>query len=133
MADEHSEWMRRAVVEARGAAASGDVPVGALVFDASGRLLAAAHNERELLQDPTAHAEILALRAAARALGDWQLLGPCPAAGRRHPGPVAAGRLHPGGDPRAVPDVRRCDSGGSGSGGRVRRLGRKGRRRGVGA
>ena len=82
MADEHSEWMRRAVVEARGAAASGDVPVGALVFDASGRLLAAAHNERELLQDPTAHAEILALRAAARALGDWQplvvTLEPCP-------------------------------------------------------
>jgi tRNA(adenine34) deaminase len=86
MVDEYGEWMRRAVVEARGAAASGDVPVGALVFDASGTLLSAAHNERELRQDPTAHAEILALRAAAERLGDWQLLGttlvvtlePCP-------------------------------------------------------
>ncbi|HEY9477734.1 MAG TPA: tRNA adenosine(34) deaminase TadA [Microbacteriaceae bacterium] len=86
MVDEHGEWMQRAVVEARGAADSGDVPVGALVFDASGALIAAAHNERELRQDPTAHAEILALRAAAETLGDWQLLGttlvvtlePCP-------------------------------------------------------
>ena len=116
MVDEYGEWMQRAVVEARGAAASGDVPVGALVFDASGTLIAAAHNERELRQDPTAHAEILALRAAAESA-------------RR----LAASRHHSRGHAGAVPDVRRRDSGGAGAGGRVRGVGRKSRRGGVGA
>jgi tRNA(adenine34) deaminase len=53
----------------------GDVPVGAVVFDASGRELARAVNERESTHDPTAHAEILALRAAGAALGSWRLTG----------------------------------------------------------
>jgi tRNA(adenine34) deaminase len=65
--------MRGALDEARVALVSGDVPVGALVFDASGRRIAAGHNQREELQDPTAHAELLAIRAAATALGDWHL------------------------------------------------------------
>jgi tRNA(adenine34) deaminase len=80
-------WMDAALAEARAAPDHGDVPVGALVVDlASGRFVAARHNERELSADPTAHAELLALRAAAHALGTWRLDGhalvvtlePCP-------------------------------------------------------
>jgi tRNA(adenine34) deaminase len=65
--------MRRALDEARLAAAAGDVPIGAVLLDASGAVLAAAHNERELANDPSAHAEVLALRAAASARQDWHL------------------------------------------------------------
>jgi tRNA(adenine34) deaminase len=67
-------FMRLALRQAELAEAHGDVPIGAVVAGADGTLLAAAHNERELRQDPTAHAEILALRAAAQALGSWRLL-----------------------------------------------------------
>jgi tRNA(adenine34) deaminase len=66
-------WMQRAIEEASLAADHGDVPVGALVVDARGRELARAHNRREVDADPTAHAEILALRAAARQRGHWRL------------------------------------------------------------
>jgi tRNA(adenine34) deaminase len=52
-----------------------DVPVGAVVLDADGRELAAARNEREAAADPTAHAEVLALRAAAARRGEWRLAG----------------------------------------------------------
>jgi tRNA(adenine34) deaminase len=65
--------MRRALAEAQLAPSTGDVPVGAVVLDASGRVIATGRNEREARQDPTAHAEILALRAAAEATGDWHL------------------------------------------------------------
>lgn len=67
--------MKRALEEARSAESSGDVPVGAVVVDPSGRVVAAAHNRREAEGDPTAHAEILALRAASRAAGSWRLDG----------------------------------------------------------
>ena len=75
-----------ALDEARRAADAGDVPVGAVVLDASGSVVAAAGNARQRLADPTAHAEILALRAAASARGTWHLddctlvvtLEPCP-------------------------------------------------------
>ncbi len=67
--------MRRALDEADEAAAAGDVPVGAVVLAPDGTLLAAGHNEREATGDPTAHAEILALRRAAAALGEWRLSG----------------------------------------------------------
>jgi tRNA(adenine34) deaminase len=60
---------------ARAAAALGEVPVGAVVLSASGGLVASAHNEREAVSDPTAHAEVLALRRAGAALGSWQLVG----------------------------------------------------------
>ncbi len=70
---DQAEWMRGAIAEARLALESDDVPVGALLFDASGTLIAAAHNEREKTQDPTAHAELLAIRAAAERLSDWHL------------------------------------------------------------
>jgi tRNA(adenine34) deaminase len=69
----HEEWMLEALVEARLAVATGDVPVAALLFDARGRRLAVGRNERERNQDPTAHAEIVAIRGAAEATGDWHL------------------------------------------------------------
>ena len=54
---------------------SDDVPVGAVIVDAKGEIIARGRNERELSKDPTAHAEILAIREAAEALGDWRLNG----------------------------------------------------------
>ncbi|MGS2589211.1 tRNA adenosine(34) deaminase TadA [Streptomyces hebeiensis] len=67
--------MRRALDEAARAAGSGDVPVGAVVLDPAGQLIATGHNEREATGDPTAHAEVLALRRAAGRLGAWRLTG----------------------------------------------------------
>lgn len=64
--------MRRALAEARRAPDHGDVPVGAVAVT-EGRTIASRHNERELRRDPTAHAEILALRDAATSLGTWRL------------------------------------------------------------
>ncbi|WP_199223826.1 tRNA adenosine(34) deaminase TadA [Paraconexibacter algicola] len=66
--------MRLAIDEARRALEHDDVPIGAVVLAHDGTLLAAAHNERELHEDPTAHAEVLALRRAAAALGSWRVL-----------------------------------------------------------
>jgi tRNA(adenine34) deaminase len=67
------EMMGVALEQARKAVASGDVPVGAAIFNASGELIATGHNERELHKDPTAHAEIVAIRRASERLGDWHL------------------------------------------------------------
>jgi tRNA(adenine34) deaminase len=67
--------MRLALEQARRAEAHGDVPIGAVVLAPDGALLAAAGNERELGGDPTAHAEVLALRRAAAVLGTWRLAG----------------------------------------------------------
>jgi tRNA(adenine34) deaminase len=67
--------MRAALAEAEAALATADVPVGAVVLDAAGTVVAAGRNRREADGDPTAHAEILALRAAARAAGGWRLDG----------------------------------------------------------
>ncbi len=66
-------FMRLAIREAEHALKHGDVPIGAAVVH-GGEVVAMAHNERELRQDPTAHAEVLALREAARALGSWRVL-----------------------------------------------------------
>jgi len=79
------EAMELALVEARNAGITGDVPVGAIVV-AGGRVVGKAGNEREVAGDPTAHAEILALRRASEAMGTWRLsdatvyvtLEPCP-------------------------------------------------------
>jgi tRNA(adenine34) deaminase len=68
------EWMELALAEAREAAAQGEVPVGAVVVH-DGELVGSAHNRRELDRDPLAHAELLALRAAASRLGRWRLSG----------------------------------------------------------
>lgn len=67
--------MRAALAEAEAALATADVPVGAVVLDAAGTVVAAGRNRREADGDPTAHAEIVALRAAARAAGSWRLDG----------------------------------------------------------
>ncbi len=67
--------MLRALELAADAPAHGDVPVGAVVLDASGEVIASGVNERELTGDPTAHAEVVALRRAADALGSWRLDG----------------------------------------------------------
>lgn len=67
--------MRLALAQAALALGHGDVPVGAVVLSAGGEVLAQAHNERELGGDPTAHAEVLALRRAAERLGSWRLEG----------------------------------------------------------
>lgn len=67
--------MRLALAEAELAAAEGEVPVGALVVDEQGEVVARAHNRREADTDPTAHAEVLALRAAAHTRGAWRLTG----------------------------------------------------------
>jgi len=70
---QYTEWMLQALDSARQAMSHGDVPVAAVVLDASGSPIGRGVNERELLQDPTAHAEVLALRAAAAATGSWHL------------------------------------------------------------
>jgi tRNA(adenine34) deaminase len=88
--------MARALAEARTAAAEGEVPIGAVVV-ADGRIVAARHNERERTHDPIGHAELLALRDAAVALGGWRLsdatmvvtLEPCPMCA----GALVAGRV----------------------------------------
>jgi tRNA(adenine34) deaminase len=71
-AAEHERGMEVALAEARRAEENGDVPIGAALLR-GGDLLAAAGNERELRGDPTAHAEVLAIRAAAAKLGGWRL------------------------------------------------------------
>ena len=87
------ELVRAALQVAPGALSTGDVPIGAVVVDPSGRVLASAHNRREALQDPTAHAEILALREAAAAHGDgWRLEG-CTLAVTVEPCTMCAGAL----------------------------------------
>jgi tRNA(adenine34) deaminase len=67
--------MRAALAEARLALEHGDVPIGAVVLSAAGEVVGRGHNEREVRGDPTAHAEVLALREASTVLGSWRLTG----------------------------------------------------------
>jgi tRNA(adenine34) deaminase len=67
--------MRAALAEAAAALQTADVPVGAVVLDPAGMIVARGRNRREADADPTAHAEIMAIRAAARAIGEWRLDG----------------------------------------------------------
>lgn len=81
----HQDWMQLALEEARIAFELGEVPIGAVVVQ-KGQMIAKAHNEKELRQDPTAHAEVLAVQRATQVLGAWRLsdatlyvtLEPCP-------------------------------------------------------
>ena len=82
--------MTRALDLAERAAAAGDVPVGALVVEASGEVVGEGWNLREVAQDPTAHAEVVALRAAATGLGAWRLEG-CTLVVTMEPCPMCAG------------------------------------------
>jgi tRNA(adenine34) deaminase len=83
--------MRRALDQARLAAGKGEVPVGAVIYRGD-EVLAEAHNERELAQDPTGHAEMIAMRAAAKRLGSWRLDG-CSLAVTLEPCPMCAGAM----------------------------------------
>ncbi|MHB0857820.1 MAG: tRNA adenosine(34) deaminase TadA [Anaerolineae bacterium] len=71
---DHERWMRAALEEARLAADAGEIPVGAVVV-CGDAIVGRGHNRKETLRDPTAHAEILALREAARTLDAWRLRG----------------------------------------------------------
>jgi tRNA(adenine34) deaminase len=85
MLDLHEYYMRLALQEAQQAAEEGEVPIGAVIVHGD-RIVAAAHNQREQLRDPTAHAEMIAITQAAEGLGSWRLndctlyvtLEPCP-------------------------------------------------------
>lgn len=89
--DDHHHYMREALRLAEQAAAVGEVPVGAVVV-ADGSIIAAAHNQRETLRDPTAHAEMIALTQAAEARGAWRLTG-CTLYVTLEPCPMCAGAI----------------------------------------
>ena len=71
----YREAMKAALDQARQAGGAGDVPVGAVLLDESGAIVAADHNRREALNDPTAHAEMLVLSSRAREIESWRLVG----------------------------------------------------------
>ncbi|MBS0266556.1 MAG: tRNA adenosine(34) deaminase TadA [Planctomycetes bacterium] len=87
----HDAWMRLALEEARRAFDEAEVPVGAIIVHEQ-RVIAAAHNQRETLNDPTAHAEMLAITQAAEALGAWRLLD-CTLYVTLEPCPMCAGAI----------------------------------------
>lgn len=87
----HAVWMRRALEQAQAAFEAGEVPVGALVVHGE-RIVAEAHNQRETLNDPTAHAEMIALTQAAESLGTWRLLD-CTLYVTLEPCPMCAGAI----------------------------------------
>jgi tRNA(adenine34) deaminase len=87
----HDAFMRMALAEAEAAFAENEVPVGA-VIRCGGRVIAAAHNQREQLRDPTAHAEMIAITQAAESLGDWRLDG-CTLYVTLEPCPMCAGAI----------------------------------------
>ena len=88
----YAAWMGRALDLAAEAARVGDVPVGAVVVAPTGEVVGEGANLREVDGDPTAHAEIVALRAAARAVGEWRLEG-CTLVVTLEPCPMCAGAL----------------------------------------
>jgi tRNA(adenine34) deaminase len=75
LAEQYEQWMRPALAEAAKAPRTGDVPIGAVVVDRKGGILARARNTREASADPVGHAEVLALRMAAAQTGTWRLSG----------------------------------------------------------
>jgi tRNA(adenine34) deaminase len=88
----HLAWMHKALLVAQAGAIAGEVPIGAIVVNADGEILGSAHNGKETLEDPTAHAEILAIREAAMALGTWRLLD-CTLYTTLEPCPMCAGAI----------------------------------------
>ena len=88
----HCRWMKRALELAQLAGEAGEVPVGAVIVDSRGQLLEEAENRRERDRDPTAHAEILALRKAGQTLKDWHLNG-CTLYVTLEPCPMCAGAI----------------------------------------
>lgn len=90
--EQHKQWMQRAVSLAQDAGDAGEVPVGAIVIDQKGNLIAQAQNRRERDKDPTAHAEIVALRLAGQVLQNWHLNG-CTLYVTLEPCPMCAGAI----------------------------------------
>jgi len=88
--NDRERWMRVALVEAEKAAAAGEIPVGAVVVGPSGEIVARERNRVIATNDPTAHAEILALRKASRKLGNYRLSG-CRLVVTLEPCPMCAG------------------------------------------
>lgn len=92
MLRDDADWMQEALAEADAAAAKGEVPVGCVLVGPDGSELARGHNLRELTADPTAHAEIVAIRAASEKLRSWRLDG-CTLYVTLEPCPMCAGAL----------------------------------------
>jgi len=98
MLDDTTRYMQMALMEAQKAADAGEVPVGCVIISEDNLVLGKAHNLRETLQDPTAHAEVLAITQAAASLGSWRLentrmyvtLEPCPMCA----GAIILSRIH---------------------------------------
>ena len=111
---EYDEAMRRALELASQAAAAGDVPVGAVVLDAAGQIVGRGYNTREADGDPLAHAEIIAMRQAAQALGAWNLAD-CTLAVTLEPCPMCAGAIVQARIPRVVFGTRNSKAGCAGS------------------
>jgi tRNA(adenine34) deaminase len=93
--------MSLAIEQARQAATAGEIPVGAVILDAEQRPIAAAGNQRERTGDPTAHAELVAIRAAAEAVGSWRLPG-CSLVVTLEPCTMCAGALVQARIPRLI-------------------------------
>jgi tRNA(adenine34) deaminase len=111
--------MRLALAEARtaseaGTSADADVPVGAVVLDSTGTVIASGHNRREAAADPTAHAEVVALRAAGEARGSWRLEG-CTLIVTLEPCTMCAGALLAGRLARLVYGASDARAGAAGS------------------
>lgn len=90
--DAYAAWLALALTAARACLATGDVPVGAVVVDATGEVIGTGWNVREAEGDPAGHAEVVAIREAARRLGTWRLDG-CTLAVTLEPCPMCAGAL----------------------------------------
>ena len=86
------DYMNQALDEARLALSEDEMPVGCVIVNADGGIIARAHNLREQQKDPTAHAEIIAIRRAAEAIGDWRLAG-CALYVTLEPCPMCAGAI----------------------------------------
>jgi len=98
----HEQWMREAIAEARAAVAIDEVPIGCvIVHEPTGRVIGRGYNRRETERDPTAHAEILAMREAAQALSDWRVLD-CTLYVTLEPCPMCAGAIVNARIPRLV-------------------------------
>lgn len=87
------QWMRQAIAEAQRARAIDEVPIGCvIVHEPTNRIIGRGHNRRQFDRDPTAHAEMIAIREASRELGDWRLLG-CALVVTLEPCPMCAGAI----------------------------------------
>ena len=112
--EDYERWMRLAMGEADAAGEAGDVPVGCVIVNASGEIIAVGRNRREADADPTAHAEIVAMRAAAARLGHWRLIG-CTLVVTLEPCPMCAGAIVNARVPRVVFGCRDPKAGAGGS------------------